>query len=223
MQGMKKTLAVLLLLSLACGGLETEEPTDHILVPESPPPAADGLCHSGMEATEVWQGEYPGPVVHVMKPTTLPSRADLCGPIQGQCAVPVGLYHPWAEGSVGFATVLAVRKYRVLREHTDDADMHFSAGDTVEVTAYMGEGFCAMRINGTSDGSYCPEMVEEGVFELLNPEVENLPETQLFQANCADGGQGWIEASTALAADGVEEGVITGYGSVAGFGTEEGF
>lgn len=212
---MKKTLSLLLLLSLACSGMDAEH--------EDPAPVS-GLCQSGMEAAEAWQGEYPGPVVHVMEAARLPSRAEPCGVIQGECAVPAGLYHPWASsGALGFVTIRPVLKYRVARDYTDEDGMSFSEGDIVEVTAYLGEGFCGMRINGQSEGGYCPGMFDETAFVLLNPEDEDRPETQLFKTPCEGGGEGWIEVGTALAAPGVEEGVIVGYGEVAPHGTAEGF
>ena len=175
-----------------------------------------------MEAAEAWQGEYPGPVVHVMSETRLLSRAEPCGPIQGECTVPVGLYHPWASGALGFATVRPILKYRVTRDHIDDAEVSFSEGDLVEVTVYLGEGFCGMRINGQSESGYCPGVYEDDAFTLLNPEDESRPETQLFKARCADGGDGWIEVGAALTASGVEEGVIVGYGEVAPHGSTGG-
>ena len=218
MRPMKKTLSVLALLSLACGGLGADDPvTEH--------PDAVGLCEGGLESTPTWQGEYPGPVVHVMQSATLPYRALPCGPIAGQCVVSPGLYHPWGRAATGFATVRPVLKYRLSRDFTDSEGIAYREGDIVEVTAYLGEGFCAFRINGREESGECPGMFDESAsaFVALNPEAENLPETQLFQTRCEDGTSAWIDAAVALAADGVEEGVITGYGEVAPHGTADGF
>jgi hypothetical protein len=217
MAAMKKLLSLLALLSLACAGLDAEDAPDGPV----PTPTGGGLCGEGMEASHAWQGEYPGPVVHVMQSARLPFRADPCGAIQGECTVPVGLYHPWAEGGLGFVTVRPVVRYRVTKSFTSDDGAAFSEGDILEVVVYFGEGFCGMRLNGEPTDGYCPEMLSEEAFEKLNPEAENIPDVQLFQTRCAEGGEGWIEVGTALAAPGVEEGVITGYGSV-GPGTEGG-
>ncbi|MFT5680014.1 MAG: hypothetical protein ACI8RZ_000919 [Myxococcota bacterium] len=214
MRPMKKTLSTLLLLSLACSGLDSEI---------EGPASISGLCQNGMEAAETWQGEYPGPVVHVMETARLPSRFEPCGVIQGECTVPAGLYHPWATGALGFATVRPILKYRVTKDYTDEEGTAFAEGDIVEVTAYLGEGFCGLRINGENEGGYCPGMFDESAFVLLNPEDESRPETQLFKARCADGVEAWVEVGSALAAPGVEEGVIVGYGEVAPYGTAEGF
>lgn len=211
---MKKPLSLLLVLSLACSGVGPE--------PDGPAAPVSGLCQDGMEAAEAWQGEYPGPVVHVMEAARLPARAEPCGVIEGECMVPAGLYHPWTSGALGFATVRPILKYRVTRDYTDDAEVSFSEGDTVEVTVYHGEGFCGMRINGQSESGYCPGVYEEDVFTLLNPEDERRPETQLFKVRCADGGDSWIEVGAALTAPGVEEGVIVGHGEVAPHGTPSG-
>ncbi len=195
----------------------------HLVAAKDAPSAAGSpgtaLCGEGVEAAPTWQGEYPMPVVDVQRAVSLPYRAEPCGPIVGQCEVPAGLYHPWA-GGTGFSTIRHIARYRVTRDLSDpDMDARFSEGDIVEVTAYLGEGFCAFRVNGTKASGYCPDMLDESAFEALNPGADQLPEVQLFQVSC--GGQPvWIDASTALGSAGVEEGVITGYGEVAPHGAE---
>ena len=209
---MRKSLAPLLLLSLACGGLGSDDdPTDG---------PADGLCVGDLEAAMAWEGEYPGPVVQVVDSTMLPRRADPCGPITGECLVGPGLYHPWGVGS-GFATVRAVDRYVMSADHTNGEGFTFAKGDTVEVTVYLGEGFCSFRVNGEEMSGECPNLMgDASEFVLQNPEAEALPETQLFQANCAEGGQGWVEVGVALGTPGIMEGVVTGYGSVGEHGVE---
>ena len=212
---MKRTLPLMLLLSLACGGLTAEEESAD----------STGLCAGGLASTPTWQGEYPGPVVDVRQPVTLSYRLDPCSSVEGSCTLGAGLYHPWAESrlATGFSTIRPVLRYEVTRDYTNEEGDSFSKGDIVEVTAYLGEGFCAWRRNGVEESGYCPEMFDETAFTLLNPEAESLPETQLFRASCEDGSTGWFVVDDALAEPEVEEGVITGYGSVGPYGTEEGF
>lgn len=216
---MKRVLVVVILLSLACGGLGNDNGGGG-----GEPVAGDGLCAGGLHAAMTWQGEYPGPVVDVQQPVTLKFRRDPCSTVEGECTLAAGLYHPWAMArkATGFATVRPVLRYEATRNFTDEEGVSFQKGDIVEVTAYLGEGFCAFRRNGVEDSGYCPNMFDEGVFTLLNPEAEQIPQIQLFEAPCQTGGSGWFVVDDALARPEVKEGVITGYGEVGPHGTAGG-
>ena len=206
---MKRTLPVLLLLSLACSGLRGAGTG----APESP--GEPGLCE-GREVTTVWQGEYPSPVIDVTRPAPAPARKEPCGPIVGSCTLQPGLYHPWADRALAFATVRPALRYRLNQAHTS-GDAEIDTGETVEVTAYMGEGFCAYRHDGRALGDHCPEILNEQgdaeLLTLLNPEDEDLSEHQLFQASCAEGAR-WITVEDALQVAGIREGLILGYGEI---------
>ena len=216
---------------LAAGSMETDADSQWEDVIEdvgtgSQDPS-DLLCPAGTEVTNVWQGEYPGPVVQVKSQVTLPARRDPCAPADLSCTLSPALYHPWAKGE-GFATVVEITRFKVLKPVTievyDEGEprtVSLQTGSMVQVGAYYGEGMCDLRFNGESTVDVCPGM-NEGEYEEL-PGI-GFTERQLVKVGCKGGEAAWIDVDDALMArPEITEGAITGYGEVGPAGSPGAF
>lgn len=232
--------SVLVALGLACTGgaassAEVPPPVPSAAVPsaEAPAPAGGAKagkhgkrgrggsrpdaagCPEGVVAAPSWPGEWPSPVVDVVKPVTVQVRAEPCSRPSFDCEVPVGIYHPWSHGEGEYVTVRAIVRYEVLQD-TDTDELHVKKGDTVEVFQYFGEGYCGYRVAGREITASCPDMLGEAMKKLDGREM---PDKQLFSVSCG-AKTGWVEASDALLAlPEVRPGTTPEYGEV-GPGTE---
>jgi len=173
-------------------------------------------CADGREPAHLWQGEYPGPVVDVTTPVTVEVQTDLCGAEpKKNCTVAAGIYHPWANATAEYWTVRSVEKY-VLEKPAVIGETNYPAGTVLEVTAYVGEGYCGMRTGGKDIDGSCPDMLGD---DAGNPVArregpEPLPETQLVSVACAEGGTGYwpISEEVTFQIPGVKPGTILEYG-----------
>ncbi len=179
--------------------------------------AAGERCPDGSFVFMAWEGEYPSPVVSVIREAQLMGRGEPCQETASiACSVPAGVYHPWGKDGLGFATIRGVDRYRA----TVDRKLwegEVTAGSEVEVIGYFGEGFCQFRVHGKEMQGECPGMIsDDGFVEIPTPEVT---EIQAFQVPCSNGLKAWIDVDDTLwAAEGVQHGAITGYGEVAATG-----
>ena len=172
-------------------------------------PSAAG-CPADVVAAPSWPGEWPSPVVDVVKPVTVQVRAEPCARPSFDCEVPAGIWHPWSEVESEYVTVRAIVRYEVT-ENTDVDELHVKVGDIVEVVQSFGEGYCAYRVAGKDLTAPCPEMLGEAMKKLPGREM---PDKQLFSVSCG-GKTGWVEASEALLAlPEVRPGTTPEYGEV---------
>jgi hypothetical protein len=217
---------------LACTGtaeVPTETPAVEAPAPEAAPEAAPagkgkrgkgkgkvgkvapGECPEGQVAAPSWPGEYPGPVVDVVKPFKAQALGAPCGKALPECEVQPGLYHPWSEVEAEYVTVRGLDRYKATKACAIEG-VSVAAGDIVEVYQYFGEGFCGYRVAGKELSDSCPDLLEGQPLEAIpGPEVK---ERQLFSVKCG-ARTGWVEANEALfALPEVREGTIVEYGVV---------
>lgn len=205
---MRRMILPFSVIVLACGGLGTEGEDG----------TAASRCVGDWRAVDFWQGEYPGPVVHVRNPVSLPARSTPCDQdASTTCTVPPGVYHPWGDHKHGFATIRPIERFRARRAVTlENAGRSVAAGQEVEMTTYLSEGFCMWSIDGEAFDEYCPGMIADDqgdVFEALNPTVRDAPQPQLFLASCTQGASAWIEVGdNFFDGDNLVEGSVIEYG-----------
>ncbi|MBD3868615.1 MAG: hypothetical protein IFK94_10870 [Acidobacteria bacterium] len=150
---------------------------------DSPVPPDPG-CPDGMVIHPMWQGEYPGPVIHVIDPVEVPTFADPCDPYpSGTCTLTAGVFHPWGDGD-DFVTLRPVEPYTAKDRFTLEETI-VEVGETVLVTGYLAENICAFRVREETIHAEC--LYED------NYPLEALPalpveELQFFRAGC----EGWI-------------------------------
>ena len=169
------------------------------------------LCPDGRGAFAFWTGEYPGPIIDVGTPVTVRGKLHPCAvDTVAACTVPAGLYHPWvAENKTEFATVQPILRYQVKADQ-EYAGSPLAAGSDLKVISYLSEGFCMVQVGeGEIFDAECPSESEN-----LVQIAETRPTTQLVQVTCTEGGLVWIEDTTLLAAAGVMNGELLGYGEV---------
>ena len=169
------------------------------------------LCPDGRGAVAFWIGEYPGPIIDVGAPVTVRGKLHPCAvDAVAACTVPAGLYHPWAaENNTGFATVQPILRYQVKADQ-EYAGSPLAAGSDLKVVSYLSEGICMVQVGeGETFDAECPE---EG--ENLVEIAETRPTSQLVQVTCTEGGLVWPEDTALLAASGVMEGRLLGYGEI---------
>jgi len=216
-------------MAVACGGRRAPSAVEAIEGPspvdaETPVVASAGAvtpavsrsnrCTGRVSAIGFWQGEYPGPVVQVDTPLTVPAYVDPCDERPTTtCDVTPGLFHPWVQDtSVAFATVRGENHYRVVGDASvdgPDGTVKLAVGTQISVIAYHGEGFCGFRVAGVPHASgMCPEMAS-GLEAVDEPD---LPEVQLMKPACG----AWVVVDDALMArPEVREGQTLGFGDVA--------
>ena len=222
-------LPVWVWISLACGGLDLSSlEGDEGLVTEPEvmgEPTAALPCPEGIIDSVGWEGEYPGPVVQVLQPVTVPARSSACEREPSlRCTLAPGLYHPWSTdfpGVVDYHTVRAIERFEVLQPIAMPDDVEgaplLPVGTIVEVLLYLGEGLCSVRVGGVESPSSCPEMIDDiggkPVFRHLPG--DQVGARQLFAFSCLEGGRAWIEVDVPLLArEEIVEGAITGYGEI---------
>lgn len=169
------------------------------------------LCPDGRGAFAFWTGEYPGPIIDVGEPVTVRGKTHPCATDAiAACTVPAGLYHPWvAENTVEFATVQPILRYQVKADQ-EYAGSPLATGADLKVISYLAEGYCLVQVGeGEIFDAECPSESET-----LVQIPESRPTTQLVQVACTGGGLVWIQDTALLAASGVMEGELLGYGEV---------
>lgn len=215
-----------LALGAACAGAGVAEVPPPAPTVEAPAPAApvhkagkagkrgkpaDATgCPEGVIAAPGWPGEWPSPVVDVVKAVTLKVRAEPCSRPSLDCEVPAGIYHPWSDIVAEYVTVRSIDKYTV-NKTLDVDELHCKAGQTIEVTQEFGEGYCGYRVAGKDVTAPCPEMLGDALTRVPGPERED---KELFSVSCG-AKTGWVEANDALLAlPGIRPGSTPEYGKV---------
>jgi hypothetical protein len=173
-------------------------------------------CPLGVEPSESWPGEYPSPVVQIVKDTALPIVTIPCGaPVKRVCTVAPRFLHPWAKPASRYLTVQAVQTWRVkapmrLSGGEGDASIDLKTGELVQMTTPLSEGFCAFRYQGKRYDDQCPD---DARFEAVPGPA--FPTRQLAEVACKEGGTGFVVISPELlTVDGVREGTIVEYGVI---------
>ncbi|MFT5584533.1 MAG: hypothetical protein ACI9VR_002118 [Cognaticolwellia sp.] len=169
------------------------------------------LCPDGRGAFAFWTGEYPGPIIDVGTAVTVRGTLHPCAvDAIAACTVPAGLYHPWgAENKVEFATVQPILHYQVKTDQ-EYAGSPLAAGSDLKVISYLAEGYCLVQLGeGEIFDAECPSESES-----LVQIPETRPSNQLVQVTCTEGTKVWVEDTALLAAAGVMEGQLLGYGEV---------
>lgn len=169
---------------------------------------ARGACPQGVVTNLGWEGEYPSPVVEVTKPVSLKASADPCADPTMDCAVPAGLYHPWSQVEVDYATVRSVEKYRA-KHDTTVGETAVKSGEEVTVTQYLSEGYCIVEVAGKDGEAECP--LDADFEKLPGREV---PTRQLIEFSCGGTSKGWVDAAELMKAPGVQEGKVVEWGTV---------
>jgi hypothetical protein len=246
---------MLLLLALACATTPEAAPADPVTAPgsgpapaaavappaaETPAPAARPLqpgdkeagftarCADGQVVVPFWQGEYPSPIVQIGEGVNTRVATDPCGKANRDCALPPGLYHPWAGDSVGpaelgFGTRLRTSRYTA-KQATTVAGVAVAAGAELEVLTYLSEGMCSMRHGGVIFEEMCPGTTDgdDAIWaEVAGPAGDP---TQLLEVRCTGETRPfWLTVDAALmATKGVQEGAMLGYGEIGPAGSGPG-
>jgi hypothetical protein len=197
---MRALFSLPLVLMLACSGA-------HDSGPVGPAARDESTCAEGVEAYPRWQGEYPGPVVHVKAAVEVAAFDHPCDTEpRSACTLLPGIFHPWGEGD-GFVTVRSVQRFRATDAFSLEG-IEVSAGEAVEIVGYVAEGFCTWRVRGEEIVAPCPDAEDMPVKELSSVEV---PERQLFRAGCPH----WVLVDDALfALPEIAKGTIVKWGEV---------
>lgn len=223
---MRPWLGVLGAVALGCAGGGTSPegptattptattPTTPTTPTATPTPAAAPAARCGPDIAQIafWQGEYPGPIVDVRRPVTVPTRADPCdAEATRTCELPVGVYHPWSRGEA-FVTLRPRERFRVAAPFTlGEGGPALAAGAEVTVEGYAGEGYCLYGVAGVGVTASCPGMDDAIALEPLGAPVAANSGVQLFRDPCGT----WVQVDDALmGTDGIGEGTVLGYGEV---------
>ena len=174
-------------------------------------------CPAGTLAYDGWSGEYPGPILQVNSPITVPGLSIVCDEKPSlNCTVPAGLYHPWSEVSrAEFKTVGVVRRYMA----TQDARLGGQAipkGTEVVEQFYMAEGMCGMSVNGQAIEDDCiGHNAMSSRFKELPAATPGFENQQYLGVTCAEGHKAWIRITKKIMTmPQVQEGEILQYGEV---------
>lgn len=191
-----------LLAALACGG--GGAPPDPVAAVAD---AGSRCAPGGLQRVDYWQGEYPDPVVHVQAAIEVPAYTDPClAAPDTTCAVDPAVYHPWGVGD-GFVTLRAVQTYTASAAFTVEGHA-VEAGETIEIPAYLAEGYCRWRVRGEPFEAACPGVED---YPLAEASTVAPPEVQLMQPGCG----AWVEVDEAfMAREGVAPGTVLGWGEV---------
>lgn len=180
-------------------------------------PQGEG-CVAGVHAAEGWSGEYPEPVVDVVSSLELKGRADACDRLPlVSCTVAPGLYHPWAEGELSFATIRSMEKYKVLEERQIGPDM-VSKGTIITLLRPLSEGFCMYEIGGVEVEAECPGVMAKPDSPPPLEQVSGsaVEPRQMVQVSCTEGQKAWIQVDDALfGRPEIRRGKVTGMGEIA--------
>jgi hypothetical protein len=183
---------------------------------------------------DIWSAEYPSPVIDVNSrdkkgTTTVKAHRflqDLSNPVN--CEIKNGLYHPWsqtARSAKGYYTVTKHDMYRVnMKNNVLDTKVQISEGSLISEVVYLSEGFCSGVVlsndgkNGKTqtkliDSFDCQTLIDNPIFTSISSDKEIATE-QYVQLKCADGSTAFALDEEMLAAEGVKQGTITGYGSI---------
>lgn len=199
-------------LTLACGGLGgmdtailTELETDRGDKATGPT-----RCDGAVARVDLWQGEYPMPIVNVTEVVEVPSYSDPClQSADGTCRIEPGIYHPWGEGE-GFVTLRAQERFTATRETALESEPTFEIpeGETVIVNTYLAEGYCVVTIDGVTREALCPGVEDDG---LMAEPKSTFQEVQLMNPGCGS----WVQVDAAfMAQPEITEGQIVEYGKV---------
>ncbi len=228
-------LGVTLAFVLACSG--GEGGTEPAVIPPGAAEVAEvplavpvggqpqAKCADAREPAQIWQGEYPAPIVDVQSPLTTEVQTDLCGEApKRQCTIAAALYHPWAfETKAEYWTVRGIDRFIADKDFPLDDGKTVPPGTVIEVTAYVGEGFCSLRVNGSETGGTCPDVLTDDAGNSLahRDGPESSGEQQFVAVDCTDGGKGyWLVNDAIFQLPGVKQGELVEYGKVKGAGAE---
>ena len=186
----------------------------------------------------MWSSEYPSPVIDVnsriKKGTTVVegfrNLQNLSVPVK--CEIRNGLYHPWSESknsAIVYVTVAPHSMYVVAKTNSAlDLQKKMQKGTIISEVIYLSEGFCSavIRSNDPKIGSVAQPNIGFECSALDNTEnftkISNENPGQSFRDSteqwiyvaCQNGGEAYVKDTTMLTAQGVQEGKVTGYGSV---------
>ncbi len=220
-------------LSRAWAGKEASVAAPGGAVGTAPPAATASSAHaarcpSGVDLAELWPGEYPSPVVEVVRPAVIQGRAAPCDEAATlTCTIAPGLYHPWSQAKAEYATLTLVQRFRALEPWSEEVEpgrvVRIAAGEVFEIPTYLSEGYCRWRFHGQEFAAYCPDNGGEedaARFEELPSAAPGFEDRQVMRVDCREGRKAWIDVDASLwSVPGIREGDIVGYGEVGPAGT----
>jgi hypothetical protein len=190
-------------------------------VPANGASSAGTLCVDGTGVTDWWPGEYPAPVVQVLKDVTLKGHKDVCDPKPSlDCTLSPGLFHPWAKGNTSrFRSIDGISSYEVLKPFLvegDKGDVTLAVGARVDEKSYMAEGMCVLASGGEDYRGECPgNGGNEDSFRVLSTGPKGMELQKFLGVDCPEGHAAWIHVTDALfKRPEVTEGQVTGYGEI---------
>ena len=159
----------------------------------------------------LWEGEYPDPVVHIQKNSTVEGYKDTCLLQTHSCTLSEGLYHPWSTQPRRYGTQKESLTYEAKNTFYSDIQT-YQAGQKVIVEAVISQEHCVLRVEQDRWKGSCPSVHK---FRLVSGDP-NKKGRQFFEASCTEGYMAWIEVNDDfLQKEGVSRGVIQGYGKIA--------
>lgn len=191
----------------------------------------DGIVHE-MVVYDFWSGEYPGPVVAIGKTdkgsTVIRGSTSLRNPTNdAACAVSNGLYHPWAAKSktdyeiysvIGNTFYTATKDLEIVHHVQPDSDenpiLKLSAGEKLNRSVYLGEGFCQYVVGDTQKEiqTDCASVSDNADFTMTELPTHKME--QWIKFDCKKGTSIYVNVEELLKQKGVTEGQIESYGSV---------
>ena len=178
--------------------------------PEKP----NNRCSDNNIILPVWQGELPGPVIHVKQSVVVSGQTDVCSEGSNvECELLPGLYHPWSDKDLRFATIKGVEQLRSTDAFYSNKN-RYPSGTVVEIHSYPSEGMCEFVIAEDKWEAPCPSSSTGGGFTLISGNT--VKEKQFFQTTCQNGELAWIRVDDALfSSDAIAHGAIVEYGKIA--------
>jgi hypothetical protein len=176
-------------------------------------------CGADSLLTLGWEGDYPEPVVAVSEELQLQGRSHPCSPVADlSCSMEPGLYHPWGDKGLAFASLGPVDSYRAKGELGLRNGTH-PEGSLVKLVGHSDEGECIYLIGGKEDQGDCPDP-EAGLLEDL-PDAEG-SNRAFLQLPCEGGQRGWLEVDEALFGHvEIDKGSVLGFGQVSSKGLKK--
>ena len=174
-------------------------------------------CESGTAIFPYWEGEYPGPVVVLDKAQELQVRAKLCDKqATTSCLVKAGMYHPWSQQELNFATLTGIVTYKALVAFRSKT-RQYPAGTVVQQVGSLGEGYCLLQVQDDRWAALCPDVPSQsGSIEFEQLEYTKVQTKKFVQVSCGNNQRGWLEVNEKIFdSPTVRRGVITGYGKIA--------
>ena len=216
----------------AAAGEESVAPeAEQAQAEEEPAPLKDWTeaYDESFVAYPFWSGEYPNGFETGAEPVTVKGRVVMspASPRSVSCTLPAKAnFHPWngdrvSMDSLVFWTVSQPTKITVEEdfetfalpvgiEYGDGNGMKtFSAGDELVYKRYLAEGFFIGEFDGTEYEMSEPEMTEFVTFERAE-----YADHEWIEVNCEEGfgRRAWLRVDEMLAAEGIRQANITGFG-----------